>query len=74
MLKFAIEEWISFYKLNIKIKNEIVSYRIPEDEYNMNNIGTTKCHVFVLIINLGAPLCIINYNKRPFMCRIDLVI
>ena len=38
--KFAVEDEISFYKLIIKIKNEIVSYKIKKNEYNMNKIGT----------------------------------
>jgi len=39
LLKFAIQEGISFLKLTIKIKDEIVAYKIPENEYDMNNIG-----------------------------------
>jgi len=38
-LKFAIQEGLSFLKLVIKIKNEIVAYKIPDDEYNMNKVG-----------------------------------
>ena len=38
-LKSAVEEKISFYKLIIKVKNEIVAYKIKKDEYDMNKIG-----------------------------------
>ena len=37
--KIAIEEGISFIKLIIKVKDEIVAYKIPENEYNMKNTG-----------------------------------
>jgi len=37
--KFAIQEGISFLKLTIKIKKEIVAYKIPENEYDMSKIG-----------------------------------
>lgn len=37
--KFAIEEGLSFLKLMIKVKQEIVAYRVSEDEYDMSNIG-----------------------------------
>ena len=38
-LKGAIEEGESFYKLVIKIKNEIVAYKIDNTEYDMNRVG-----------------------------------
>ena len=38
-LKFAIQEGLSFLKLTIKIKDEIVAYKVPEKEYNMNKVG-----------------------------------
>ena len=38
-IKIAVEEGLSFYKLTIKIKNEIVAYKIPEKEYNINKRG-----------------------------------
>ena len=38
-LKFAVEEGISFFKLTIKIKPEIVAYKILENEYDMNIVG-----------------------------------
>ena len=38
-IKIAIEEGISFYKLSIKIKKEIVAYKIPENEYDLNKTG-----------------------------------
>jgi len=37
--KIAIEEGISFYKLNIKIKDEIVAYKVEKSEYDMNKVG-----------------------------------
>ena len=37
--KRAIQEGNSFYKLVIKIKDEIVAYKVSDDEYNMNNVG-----------------------------------
>ena len=38
--KIAIQEGISFYKLNIKIKDEIVAYKVDSSEYDMDKIGT----------------------------------
>ena len=38
-LKFAVQEGLSFLKLVIKIKDEIVAYKIPDNEYNMNKVG-----------------------------------
>ena len=38
--KIAVQEGKSFYKLNIKIKDEIVAYKVNSDEYDMNNVGT----------------------------------
>lgn len=37
--KMAVEEGHSFIKLAIKIKHEIVAYRIPEKDYDMSTIG-----------------------------------
>jgi len=37
--KFAVEEGNSFHKLVIKVKDEIVSYRINEKEFDMNVVG-----------------------------------
>ena len=39
LFKTAIQEGISFYKLNIKIKDEIVAYKISNNEYDMNYVG-----------------------------------
>jgi len=39
IFKTALEEGTSFYKLVVKIKDEIVAYNIPKQEYNMNNVG-----------------------------------
>ena len=38
-LKIAVEEGLSFHKLTIKIKNEIVAYKISKNEYNMDKRG-----------------------------------
>ncbi len=39
LLKLAVQDGISFLKLTIKIKDEIVAYRIPKNEYNMDKVG-----------------------------------
>ena len=39
IFKLAIQEGTSFYKLVVKIKNEIVAYNLSEKEYNMKNVG-----------------------------------
>ncbi len=39
-LKFAIDQKISFYKLIIKVKDEIVAYKIDSKEYDMKKTGT----------------------------------
>ena len=38
-LKKAIQDGASFYKLVIKIKDEIVNYNIGKDEFDMNQVG-----------------------------------
>ena len=38
-LKFAIQEGISFLKLTIKIKDEIVAYKISDKEYDIEKVG-----------------------------------
>ncbi|MBI64912.1 MAG: hypothetical protein CMG64_01275 [Candidatus Marinimicrobia bacterium] len=38
-LKEAVQEGESFYKLTIKIKQEIVAYKIDKNEYDINNRG-----------------------------------
>ena len=38
-LKYAVQEGLSFLKLIIKIKDEIVAYKVPENEYNMDQVG-----------------------------------
>ena len=38
-IKHAVEAGQSFIKLAIRVKKEIVAYNIPEDEYNMNQVG-----------------------------------
>ena len=37
--KIAVEENVSFYKLIIKVKKEIVAYGITANEYNINQTG-----------------------------------
>ena len=39
LLKKALIEGVSFIKLVIKIKDEIVAYKVPQNEYDMNNVG-----------------------------------
>ena len=38
-IKKAILDGVSFYKLIVKIKKEIVAYGIPKKEYDMDNVG-----------------------------------
>ena len=38
-IKHAVEEGQSFIKLAIRVKKEIVAFNVPEDEYNMNQVG-----------------------------------
>ena len=38
-IKNAFEEGLSFFKLTIKIKKEIVAFKISKKEYNMNVVG-----------------------------------
>ena len=38
-LKKAVQEGISFIKLTIKVKEEIVAYNISKDTYDMNKVG-----------------------------------
>ena len=38
-LKKAVQEGISFIKLTIKVKEEIVAYNISKDTYDMDNVG-----------------------------------
>ena len=38
-IKFAVVEGLSFYKLVIKIKNEIVAYKLSPNEYSMDKVG-----------------------------------
>ena len=39
MLKRAIEEGASFYKLQVKVKKEIVAYDINSNQYDINDVG-----------------------------------
>ena len=38
-LKIALQPGESFYKLTIKVKDEIVAYNLEEDEYDMQHVG-----------------------------------
>ena len=38
-LKKAVQEGLSFLKLTIKVKEEIVAYNLPRDTYDMNKVG-----------------------------------
>ena len=38
-IKTAINDGISFYKLIVKVKKEIVAYNIPKNKYNMDVVG-----------------------------------
>ena len=38
-IKTAINDGLSFYKLVVKVKKEIVAYSIPQNKFNMNVIG-----------------------------------
>jgi len=38
-IKKAIQEGISFYKLTIKVRKELVSYGVQKDTYDMNKVG-----------------------------------
>tara|TARA_B100000700_G_scaffold328572_1_gene446842 strand:- start:12201 stop:13241 length:1041 start_codon:yes stop_codon:yes gene_type:complete len=38
-LKYAVQDGNSFFKLVIKVKDEIVAYKIDKDEYNMKKVG-----------------------------------
>jgi len=38
-IKFAVVEGLSFYKLVIKIKSEIVAYKLSSDQYDMHKVG-----------------------------------
>lgn len=53
--KFAVEEGLSFLKLAIKVRHEIVSYQIPTDEYNMSVVGNhLSAETFNQAIEEGA--------------------
>jgi len=54
-IKTAIQEGESFYKLIIKVKKEIVAYKIPQDQYDMNIVGKHLSYKeFNEAINNGA--------------------
>ena len=38
-IKRALQDGHSFYKLSIKVRDELVSYGIPETSYDMNRVG-----------------------------------
>ena len=39
LIKPAVQEGLSFLKLAIKVKNEIVAYKVPENEFDMSQTG-----------------------------------
>jgi len=39
-LKKALQDGKSFYKLTIKVREELVAYGVPEDSYSMDSIGS----------------------------------
>ena len=39
LFKQAVEEGISFIKLAVKVRKEIVAYQVPEAEYDMSVVG-----------------------------------
>ncbi len=39
-LNFAVEQGSSFYKLAIKVRKQIVADGLPEDSYDLSNVGT----------------------------------
>lgn len=39
-LNFAVEQGQSFYKLGIKVRKQIVADGLPEDSYDLSNVGT----------------------------------
>ena len=38
-IKTAINDGISFHKLIVRVKIEIVAYNIPKDKFNMDVVG-----------------------------------
>tara|TARA_Y100000590_G_scaffold428001_1_gene538846 strand:- start:531 stop:1589 length:1059 start_codon:yes stop_codon:yes gene_type:complete len=53
--KTAVEEGLSFLKLKVKIKNEIVAYNIDEAEYDISQVGEhLDYHEFNKAIDDGA--------------------
>ena len=39
LIKKAIQDGNSFYKLTIKVRKELVAYGVPENSYDMNKVG-----------------------------------
>jgi UPF0176 protein len=39
LVKKALQEGISFYKLTIKVREELVAYGVPTDSYDMKKVG-----------------------------------
>ncbi len=39
IIKSAVQEGLSFIKLTIKVKKEIVAYKIPRNQFDMNKVG-----------------------------------
>tara|TARA_B100001029_G_C15054043_1_gene452975 strand:+ start:854 stop:1900 length:1047 start_codon:yes stop_codon:yes gene_type:complete len=39
LIKPAVQEGLSFLKLTIKVKNEIVAYKVPKNQFDMTKVG-----------------------------------
>ena len=39
IIKKAIQEGSSFYKLKIKVRKELVAYDVPKESYDMRKVG-----------------------------------
>ena len=39
LIKKAIQDGNSFYKLTVKVRKELVAYGVPEESYDMNKVG-----------------------------------
>lgn len=39
LIKTAVQEGLSFLKLTIKVKREIVAYKVPKNEFDMTKVG-----------------------------------
>ena len=61
-IKIAVQDGLSFLKLKIKIKKEVVAYNISKNEYDMSKVGKNLSEIeFNQAINNGAT---ITFFKR----------